>query len=67
MTAVSGLKMKSVKINADIPVTEQSLGKHNSSRVPIISVMKAPAPKKGKNGDLCIKGITKFIDEKTPP
>ena len=58
---LSRMIKKSIKINADIPVTEQSLEKHNSSRVPIISIIKQ---KKALKGDLVVKGVTKFIDEK---
>ena len=56
---------KPIKINADIPVTERSLEQQhnsNSSRVPIISIIK---PKKSLNTDLNVRGITKAIDEKT--
>jgi hypothetical protein len=59
---VSRVIKKSIKINADIPVTERSLEQHNSSRVPIISIIK---PKKVLNNDLNVRGITKCIDEKT--
>lgn len=60
------MKTKTLKINADIPVTEQSLEQHNnSSRMPVISIIKQKL--RVQNGDLCIKGVPKLIDDKTSP